>query len=143
MDNIRTISLIHIGGKILEKALSKILTSYLKNHSISSDKQYGFNGGKSTSDCIGKFGHDVLYNLNTNAITCTVFIDSSKVFDFVNHSILIDKLKSMVLTPYGFLVIYLVGPNVLNLPILCHLSVILTAVCRRALSWGPPYSMCI
>lgn len=38
MDNIRPISLIHIGGKLLEKAVNEILASYLKDNSTLSEK---------------------------------------------------------------------------------------------------------
>lgn len=69
MDNTRPISLIHIGGKLIEKIINGILTSYLKDNSILTEKQFGFTGGKSTIDCIGKFCWDVLHNINTNTLT--------------------------------------------------------------------------
>lgn len=93
MDNIIPITLIHIGGKLLEKIVNGILTTYLKDNSVISEKQFGFTGGKSTIDCIGKFCWDVIHNLNDNKLTCTVFIDYSKAFDSINHSLLIDKLS--------------------------------------------------
>lgn len=86
------ISLIHIGGKLLEKVINGILASYLKDHSLLTEEQFGFTGGKSTIDCIGKFCWDVLHNIKSNTLTCAVFIDYSKAFNSVKHGLPLDKM---------------------------------------------------
>ena len=50
--NYRPISLISVFSKIIEKIMQTRLLSFLKNHSIISDKQHGFCKGKSTNTAI-------------------------------------------------------------------------------------------
>lgn len=47
--------------------------------------------GKSTIDCIAVFLHEVLHNNNNNLLTGCFFLYYSKVFDCVNHFLLVTK----------------------------------------------------
>ena len=47
--NIRPISLIHLGGKLLEKVVNEKLMKYLEDNKLLSDNQFGFRKGHSTT----------------------------------------------------------------------------------------------
>ena len=93
----RPISQIALPGKILEKIIHSQITFHLDVNNISSDNQYGFRKERSTSLVF----FDVLKNLhenwNENAFSGCVFIDFSRAFGSIDHSILVEKLKL-----YGF-----------------------------------------
>lgn len=107
LSNIRPISLIHIGGKLMEKVVNELLMSYLTYNKILSPKQFGFVKGKSTIDCIAIFLHEVLHNINNNLFTGCLFLDYSKAFDCVNHKLLISKLKKYGILDFSWFENYL------------------------------------
>ena len=93
----RPISQIALPGKILEKIIHSQISYYLDVNNILSDNQYGFRKERSTSLAI----FDVLKNLHENwnqkNFSGCVFIDFSRAFDSIDHTILAEKLKL-----YGF-----------------------------------------
>lgn len=97
MSNIRPISLTHIVGKVLEKVVNKNLVLYLEDRPLLSHKQYGFRKGCSTTDCIMELLHHISFALYT---TC-VFLDYKKVFDSVEHTMLLDKLRCYRISQLG------------------------------------------
>ena len=95
IQNWRTISLLKIDVKIISKALSKRLKNVLP--SLVSDNQSAYVDGRFTSEG-RRLIADVLQTtdmLKLNGLLVT--IDAQKVFDSVNHQILILALKR-----YGF-----------------------------------------
>jgi hypothetical protein len=69
--------------------MHKRLLSFLKNHSIISNKQHGFCKGKSTHIAITEFTKRVYKSLDEKEISIGLFPDLSKEFDLVDHDILL------------------------------------------------------
>ena len=84
-------------GKLLERISHDQIHNYLEINSLLYNNQYGFRRERSTSKAI----FDVLKNMyekwNNRMYTGRIFVDFSKAFETINHSILLKQLKF-----YGF-----------------------------------------
>ena len=92
MSNYRPISLLPSTSKILEKLVHKRLYSFCDSNKILYNNQYGFRPKHSTIDAVRKFTADIVSSLESNMITCAVFLDLSKAFDTIDHDISLRKL---------------------------------------------------
>ena len=57
--------------------------------------QFGFRKGHSRAQAMAEIADNLRKSINNNMYTCGVFLDFSKAFDTVNHSILLKKWNSM------------------------------------------------
>lgn len=92
-DNYRQITILNTINKIVEKALSKQIHSFYTKHNIITDKQYGFQAGKNTTQLLTKFTDNIYGHLNNKEHILVAFIDYSKAFDTLKHNTLIEKLN--------------------------------------------------
>ena len=90
--NYRPISLLSQFDKILEKIIYHRLIHFLEKYHLLNKTQFGFRQNSSTIHAISKIYDQLLQNIDKDLYTCCIFLDLSKAFDTVNHTILLEKL---------------------------------------------------
>ncbi len=73
--------------------LTRGLISYIDSNNIFSETQFGFRSNHSTDHAILSIVDKIQKAIDERYISCGIFLDLSKAFDTVNHSILIGKLE--------------------------------------------------
>ena len=91
MDNYRPISLLCTFSKILEKIMFNRLSNFLEDNNLLSPQQFGFRKSHSTVHPLTLFVNQISNALNNKNHAIAIFCDIKKVFDTVNHSILLKK----------------------------------------------------
>lgn len=96
-ENYRPISVLPFLAQLLERHVLETIEGFVLKHNILSSSQYGFVPGRSTHALFEELS-DLLYQtFEHNQVACGLFLDISKAFDSVSHSILCAKLHN-----YGF-----------------------------------------
>ena len=89
----RPISLLSIFDKIIEKAMHKRLYTFLLQHNILFENQFGFRKNNSTTYALIDLTEKIKDTIENKKFGCGVFIDIRKAFDTVNSKILLQKLE--------------------------------------------------
>ena len=92
-ENYRPISLLPAISKVLEKIIALQLSSYFEKNKLLFDNQYGFRPKHSTEHAALELIDRITPKMDTNEIPLNIFLDLSKAFDTIDHSILLNKLK--------------------------------------------------
>ena len=95
--NYRPISLLPIINKLLERHYHHLITDHLKEHRPLSNKQWGFQPGKSIVTSLLSVTNEWFQALEKGMEVGAVFFDLRKAFDTVPHQLLLEKLVN-----YGF-----------------------------------------
>ena len=91
--NYRPISLLSQFDKIFEKLLFSRLFSYLDKNQLLNKNQFGFRPNSSTQFAISTIYDKLIKNIDNGLYTCCIFLDLSKAFDMVNHTILLEVVS--------------------------------------------------
>jgi ribonucleases P/MRP protein subunit RPP40 len=92
--NYRPIGLTSILSKISERIMKPQLVTHLTNMGFTSDKQHGFRVGRSTITSLLQTQTEWKELLQDNECIYVLYLDFSKAFDVVDHSILRNKLNN-------------------------------------------------
>ena len=93
MINYRPISLLITLSKLLEKIMYTRLYRYLETQKLLYPSQYGFRTKRSCEQAIMELVGNILQSKNQNEHCASIFLDLSKAFDTLDHTILLQKLE--------------------------------------------------
>ena len=93
INNYRPISLLPARSKIFERVIYNQVNNYFTLNNFYYEGQYGFCSKHSTELAALDIIDTITRRMEKGNIPITIYLDLSKAFDTLNHTILLDKLK--------------------------------------------------
>lgn len=93
ISNFRPVSLLSTISKVYEKVVYNQLAEYLESNNLFDNCQHGFRSGKSVNSAAVEFLESIIESVDNGECTVGIFMDLTKAFDSVKHSVLVQKLK--------------------------------------------------
>ena len=93
-NNSRPISVLPVLSKILERAVHTQFIQYIESNNILSKYQFGYRKKRSTELATILLADNIRKEIDSRKLVGAIFVDLSKAFDALSHSVLLEKLKS-------------------------------------------------
>ena len=93
LKNYRPISLLSTIAKVMEKIIFTQLSSYFNEHKLIFYNQYGFRPKHSTEYAALELVDRIITQMVKKETSINIFLDLSKAFDTIDHTILLAKLR--------------------------------------------------
>ena len=90
----RPVSNLQFISKLTESAVAKQLQHHINMNNLFPSLQSSYRKFHSTESALLKVKNDILLNMNRQHVTLLVLLDLSAAFDTIDHSILLERLRS-------------------------------------------------
>ncbi|GAB0175853.1 mitochondrial enolase superfamily member 1 [Grus japonensis] len=97
LGNYRPVSLTLVLGKVMEQIILSAITWHMQDNQVIQPSQHGFMKGRSYLTNLISFYDKVICLVDEGKAVAVVYLDFSKAFDTISHSILLEKLAAHAL----------------------------------------------